>query len=56
MQRENGNHMRLIKLLGVVGDRPALILVDSGSSGNFVSSTFAKQQPINIDKGEKTSS
>ena len=47
------NHMRLIKLLGVVGDRPALILVDSGSSGNFVSSAFAKQQPITLDKEER---
>ena len=31
----------LIKLRGFVGSRPAVILVDSGATGNFVSSKFA---------------
>ena len=41
----------LIKLAGVVGSRPAVILVDSGATGNFVASKFAAKAKLVLTAG-----
>jgi hypothetical protein len=41
----------LIKLAGVVGSRPAVILVDSGATGNFVASKFAASAKLALTAG-----
>jgi hypothetical protein len=41
----------LIKLAGVIGSRPAVILVDSGATGNFVSTTFASNAKLVLTAG-----
>jgi hypothetical protein len=39
---------KLIKLHGVLCDRPVVCLVDSGASGNFISATFVQQCSNNV--------
>ena len=41
----------LIKLAGFVGSRPAVILVDSGATGNFVASKFAASAKLALTAG-----
>ena len=41
----------LIKLAGVIGSRPAVILVDSGATGNFVSTKFAADAKLVLTAG-----
>lgn len=41
----------LIKLAGVIGSRPAVILVDSGATGNFISSKFAADAKLVLTAG-----
>jgi RNase H-like domain found in reverse transcriptase/Reverse transcriptase (RNA-dependent DNA polymerase)/Integrase zinc binding domain/Chromo (CHRromatin Organisation MOdifier) domain/Retroviral aspartyl protease/Integrase core domain len=39
----------LIKLTGSLGTHPAVFLVDSGATGNFVSSSFVQQHRLSLD-------
>lgn len=41
----------LIKLRGSIGSRPAVILIDSGATGNFVSSKFASTAKLALKAG-----
>lgn len=41
----------LIKLRGSIGSRPAVILIDSGATGNFVSSKFASTAKLALTAG-----
>jgi hypothetical protein len=41
----------LIKLAGFVGSRPAVILIDSGATGNFVASKFAASAKLALTTG-----
>jgi hypothetical protein len=41
----------LIKLRGLIGSRPAVILIDSGATGNFVSSKFASTAKLALTAG-----
>lgn len=43
-------HGKLIKLSGFIGPHPAVILVDCGASGNFVSSSFVRQHQLSVTK------
>ena len=40
INNNNNRYKKLIKLTAVIAGKPALILVDCGSSGNFVSKAF----------------
>ena len=42
----NNRYKKLIKLTAVIAGKPALILVDCGSSGNFVSKSFVEKNGI----------
>ncbi len=42
----NNRYKKLIKLTAVIAGKPALILVDCGSSGNFVSKAFLEKNGI----------
>jgi hypothetical protein len=44
----------LIKLPGFVGSTPAVVLVDCGATGNFVSKSFAKANGFNLESSPDT--
>jgi RNase H-like domain found in reverse transcriptase/Reverse transcriptase (RNA-dependent DNA polymerase)/Integrase zinc binding domain/Retroviral aspartyl protease/Chromo (CHRromatin Organisation MOdifier) domain len=41
----------LIKLAGFIGSRPAVILIDSGATGNFIASKFATSAKLALTAG-----
>lgn len=44
----------LIKLPGLVGSRPAVVLVDCGATGNFISKSFASANNFNLESSPDT--
>jgi hypothetical protein len=42
----------LIKLAGFIGSRPAVILVDSGATGNFIATKFASKEKLALTAGD----
>ena len=46
INNNNNRYKKLIKLAAVIAGKPALILVDCGSSGNFVSKAFLEKNGI----------
>ena len=42
----------LIKLAGFVGPHPAVVLVDCGATGNFVSASFAQERKLAVSTGD----
>lgn len=41
-------HSSLIKLTGAIGPHSAIVLVDCGATGNFVSSSFVRQHQLSV--------
>jgi len=54
-QDSSANREALLKFEGNISGKPAIILLDSGASRNYIGSTFIKRNPLRIKPAENPS-